>query len=174
MDWNISFCSFFIQTSNVYSSMILVQLIGNMLIVAVCTFQCDMVWFQKKVLTSRMHFSYGKWFMYQAFHHIDLQFFLMLGGCAIGLLNLYVYCYYGKMATVELEAYADHIYNTQWYRKRLNIQKSYIVIIQYTQRPVFYHGFDIIDLNMETFSKLIRAVVSYYFMFKTLTMQTWI
>lgn len=107
--------------------------------------------------------------IFQALQHIDIQFFLLFGGGAIGLMNLYVYCYYGKMATVELEAYADCIYNTQWYRKPLEIQKSFVVVIAHTQRPLFYHGFGAINLNMETFLRLLKTVISYYFMFKTIT-----
>lgn len=88
---------------------------------------------------------------------------------------------------------ADCLYNAKWYELTCGMQKDVMFLIQNMQRPIYYHGFGIIVLNLETFIKvkiifsavkslievsiyekhlhfqLSRAVLTYYMLFKTLT-----
>lgn len=69
-------------------------------------------------------------------------------------LNFYVCCQYGKSSTSYYSAFADCLYNSNWICLPIEIQKRFIIMIAYAQKPMFYHGYGIIILNMKTFSKV--------------------
>lgn len=73
---------------------------------------------------------------------------------ASGLSNLFVYCYLGKMVTDHFLAYADYVYNTNWQKLPVNLRKFIILMIQNAQRPLYYHGFHVMRLDLETFTKV--------------------
>lgn len=114
----------------------------------------------------------------------------------ISATNLYLYCYFGKSATDSFKGMADCLYECQWQALPVNLQKYLILMIESAQKPIFYHGFGMAVLDLETFCKvwkldirtkenkilktvmwiwffaifqLLRTVVTYYMMFKTIT-----
>lgn len=99
-------------------------------------------------------FSHTEFYNLQAIRHFDITFFLMFAACAITLLNLFMYCYYGKVATDSLLAYSDSVYNSNWSQHPIGIRKAFIVIIAYAQRPQLFNGFGLVSLKLETFSKV--------------------
>lgn len=62
--------------------------------------------------------------------------------------------FFGKMTTESYEKMAERLLESNWYRLNLNLQKDFIVIIANMQRPLCYHGFGVITLNLETFGKV--------------------
>lgn len=75
----------------------------------------------------------------------------------VGISNLFVYCYYGKMATESFEKLNDCVYDVNWYELPIGLQKYFILMIQNTQRPIFYYGFGVAVLNLETFTDVSRS-----------------
>lgn len=71
-----------------------------------------------------------------------------------GLSNLFVYCYFGKLATKSFESIADCLYETNWQDLPIDMQKHFILMIANYQKPIYYHGFGIAVLNLETFVKV--------------------
>lgn len=97
---------------------------------------------------------------------------------------------------------ATLLFQANWQALPLKLQKYFVVMITNAQTPLYYHGFGVAVLNLETFTKviaveiadflfpesfsflirffvtdrtifriffqLIRAVITYYMMFKTL------
>lgn len=86
-------------------------------------------------------------------------------------LTLYLYCYYGKYATDSYASYANCLYNSNWIILPLNFQKLFVVMIGHAQQPLFYHGYGMVELNLETFARVSKTGITYYLMFKTLTAQ---
>lgn len=99
-------------------------------------------------------------------------------------------CYFGDLASESFTKMGDVAYDANWPDISISLQKFIILIIGDTQQPLYYHGFGIALLNLETFSKVhiniiisqpfemlltfflfqsVRAVASYYMAFKTLT-----
>lgn len=118
-------------------------------------------------------------------------------GFTIGISNLFLYCYFGKLATESFEKMADCLYDCNWYEVSIQLQKFLIIMIANIQKPIYYYGFRLAILNLETFTKvsdtyldmigffccqnqlnktvinqfipyMIRTVFSYYMMFKAL------
>lgn len=58
------------------------------------------------------------------------------------------------MATDNFEKMADCLYESNWPDLPIHLQKYFILMIENTQRPIFYHGFNMIKLNLETFGKV--------------------
>lgn len=73
---------------------------------------------------------------------------------SVGLLNLFVYCYFGKLATESFEQMADSLYESNWSNLPVRLQKYVLLIILNTQRPLRYHGFHLAYLDLETFSRV--------------------
>lgn len=70
------------------------------------------------------------------------------------ILCLFVYCYFGKLATESFLNMSDGLYQSNWFKLPVNLQKYFVPMIQNTQRPLYYHGFGIAVLNLETFTKV--------------------
>lgn len=63
----------------------------------------------------------------------------------------FVYCYFGKMATDSYRNMSDRVFNMNWQELSVNQQKYIIVMIANMQRPLFYHGSGIVDMDLNTF-----------------------
>lgn len=68
---------------------------------------------------------------------------------------LFLYCYFGKIATESFLTMSDYLFEADWLDASVDFQKNYILIIQNAQRPIFYHGFQLATLDLGTFAKVI-------------------
>lgn len=69
--------------------------------------------------------------------------------------TLFMFCYFGKLSTTSFEDMADCLYENNWYKWSIESQKCVQIMIQIAQRPIYYHGFRVCILNLETFTKVI-------------------
>ncbi|XP_031632738.1 odorant receptor 67a-like [Contarinia nasturtii] len=146
IQFQISIRNWFLYSSEVYAFVIMIELIHNMLGMAIMVFDVEM---QAK------HFN------------IDGIFFTT--GLSICIGNLFLSCYFGKLASNSYEKMADCLYHDcNWIELPNDLKKSIILMIQMSQKPIFYHGFGIVELNLETFTKFIKTTCSYYMILKTL------
>ena len=83
--------------------------------------------------------------------------------------NFFVYCFFGKLATDSFAKMSDRLFEAKWQDLQPNLQKYFIIMIANAQRPQNFHGFNVAILNLETFTKLLKTVFTYYMLFKTLT-----
>lgn len=75
------------------------------------------------------------------------------------LSNFFIYCYFGKLATKSFEDMPDLLYESNWQTFPIRLQKYIILMIGNMQRPLYYHGFGMVLLDLGTFSK-VRVVES--------------
>lgn len=73
---------------------------------------------------------------------------------AAGITNLLLYCFLRKTATESYSKNAECLYDFNWTRLPLDLQKYLIIMIQNGQVELLYHGFNIIHLNLVTFSNV--------------------
>lgn len=71
---------------------------------------------------------------------------------AVSCSNLYVYCYFGKNSTDSYGIMSQFLFESNWFELSVELQRYVILMIGNTQRPLYYHGFGISILNLETFS----------------------
>lgn len=155
-------CSFFLQTADVYSLILLTQLIFIVLHMTCSVFQMDMV-IHKSSILSCLYFAFFILFFYwiiylfvpnQAMKHPDLNFFMILMSLLVSSANLYFYCYYGNRSTNDFAQMAQLLFESNWNEQSVEIQKFFKMMISNAQRPLFYHGFHIVHLNLETYLKV--------------------
>ncbi|XP_055297593.1 odorant receptor 2a-like [Sitodiplosis mosellana] len=149
IDFHNTIKSWFSETANLFSLHLLAQLIGNMLMLAISVFQFD-----------------------QQIKRLDINgflFWIIIASMCIS--NLFLCCFLGKLASKSYEQMADALYDCNWHKLPLNLQKYLIIMIADAQIPLNYHGCGVITLNLETFSGLMRSVYTYYMMLKTLNVE---
>lgn len=116
--------------------------------------------------------------------------FVLLAGIANSTLNLFLYCFFGGFASDNFNKMATKLYKSDWLELPINLQKYFILMIGNVQKPLYYHGFGIVILNLETFTKVswiwkhfewiqmnffqnsfqfLRSIYTCYMMFKAMT-----
>lgn len=91
--------------------------------------------------------------------HPDLNFYMVLMSLLVSGANLYLYCYYGNRSTNDFAQMAQLLYESNWNQHPVELQKFFKMMIANAQRPLFYHGFHLVQLNLETFLK-VRVVAT--------------
>lgn len=68
-----------------------------------------------------------------------------------GMVILFLFCYFGALATESFEEMADSLYESNWPELPVALQKYFIVMIGNMQRTLHYHGFEVASLDLNTF-----------------------
>lgn len=88
---------------------------------------------------------------------------------SVGTSNLFFYCYFGKYATDYLAAFANCLFQSNWFMMSNQNQKPFVIMIGYAQIPCVYHGSNIANLNLELFTKVSKLnVFGFAFVFSQL------
>lgn len=64
---------------------------------------------------------------------------------------MFIFCYFGKMATDAFFSFGDYAYETKWYTIPIKNQIYFRLIIQIAQQPLCYKGLGIV-LDLQTYS----------------------
>lgn len=75
----------------------------------------------------------------------------------VAALNLFVYCYFGKIATDSFGKMADCLYEANWLGLSIELKRYFVLAIGNAHRPLFYHGFGIAILNLDTLTNVSLA-----------------
>lgn len=67
------------------------------------------------------------------------------------MFNLFMYCYFGMMATESFRNMAECLFESNWLELPIDLQKAILLMIQNIQKPIYYHGFGLSILNLQTF-----------------------
>lgn len=86
--------------------------------------------------------------------HIDFSLFIICIGITVGVSILFLYCYFGKVATESYEKMVDCMYESNWNELSPHLQKYIVVMMANAQRTIYYHGFGVAVLNLGTFTKV--------------------
>lgn len=90
----------------------------------------------------------------QAVQRLDSSFILMVFSIADTGSNLFLHCYYGISTTIYYSLFADCLYKSNWMALPVDLQKPFILMIANAQQKLSYHGYRMVDLNLETFTKV--------------------
>lgn len=160
------FWSWFLETADVFSAFIMIVLISSMLYLASIVFQLDLVRNSLKITCFVIKikillfiellnvFKISLFAFHQQMRHPDFGMITIFLAVPLGTSLLFVYCYLGKMSTESHLKMSDCLYECSWLSLSCKLQKYLIVMIENAQRPIYYHGFDVAVLNLETFSKV--------------------
>lgn len=142
----------FLHWAKVYSPFIMMQLITSTMMLATSMYQFDLVSIhsiQSNVTTLKS--SHNAFQLLQ--NHEYVQLAVVLFALSFGMIVLFFYCYFGKMATDSFGNIADCIYyEMKWQKLPLALQKCISLMLRNMQKPIHYHGFDVITLDLRTFT----------------------
>lgn len=91
--------------------------------------------------------------------HPDSELVVRLASFVIGLGNVYIFCYFGKVATESFNNSADSIYDSKWQCLDVDLQKYLLLMIRISQRQLYYHGHGMLILNLETFTQVTNPYI---------------
>lgn len=86
--------------------------------------------------------------------HPDTRVITMAVATPVTLATLFLYCYFGKIASESYAKMADCLCECNWENLSLKHQKYFVIMIENAQRPMNYYGFGIAALDLETFTKV--------------------
>lgn len=82
---------------------------------------------------------------------ISFDIAIILAAYVVNASNLFIYCYFGKIATDSYDGMAHSLYESNWQALPIDLQKCLVLMIGNMQRPVHYHGSGVVMLNLEIF-----------------------
>lgn len=150
----------FLETASLFSPHLAFHLIGHVMNMAIILFQIDLVDPPTCVFNKFAYLMYHVscnivlFCKFQQYKETDFMCFVIAIGFITYMWNIFVYCYFGKLATESFVGMADFLYNVSWHRLPVRLQKHLIIMIANMQRPVHYHGSHIGTMNLETFCKV--------------------
>lgn len=68
--------------------------------------------------------------------------------------NLFLYCFFGKLATDSYAEMAECMYETNWQDAPTELQKYLILMIANMQKPRQFHGFNVTLIDLQTFTNV--------------------
>lgn len=69
-------------------------------------------------------------------------------------LMLFLCCFFGELAAESFEKMADCLYECDWYELPVDSQNYILVMIANAQKPIHYHGFGVIVLELKSFASV--------------------
>lgn len=82
--------------------------------------------------------------------------FVAINGTWCSLTIMYFFCYIAEDVCNKFEEIGNSIYQLNWFHYPPSVQKSLLIIIRQTQRPIRFHGYNVIFCDMPTFAKVIE------------------
>lgn len=82
---------------------------------------------------------------------------LLIMSVLVAMSILFLYCYGGKFATDQFQKICDCVYELNWPELPHRLQKYVVLMISSMQRPLYYHGFNIVCLDLNTFTRVSRT-----------------
>lgn len=88
---------------------------------------------------------------------------IMIGfACGTAAFNMFVHCFFGKLATDQFDQLPNYLFESDWPNLPLKLQKHHILMLANAQQPLYFDGFGVLILNLETFTKVSDHVIIDY------------
>lgn len=100
---------------------------------------------------------YSTFCSFKQFQHLDIGILFIMGVAVSDALSPFLFCFFGKMATDCYINMSDSLFQSNWYILPIELQKCFIVMIGFGQRPIYYHGFNVMILDLETFTAVSKV-----------------
>lgn len=131
------------------------QLLSGAVLISTALFQLDIVCKSFMHLYHRCRLTYHIQNIhvhnFQAAHHIDTNFIVMVFVMMTFVSGILPYCYISSRITKILESIGTQIYTTSWYSLPVIQQKSIRMIIRCGQMERRYSGYHLIGCSMISF-----------------------
>lgn len=78
----------------------------------------------------------------------------MILAVIVGGSNLYLYCYFGQSAHDHYIDLSDVYFEANWRKLPDELQKYFTLMCANAQLPLYYHGFGVAYINLNTFLRV--------------------
>lgn len=85
---------------------------------------------------------------------MNAELFVSFSGLWMSISGMYIYSYFATKVTSQIQIIGDKMYETNWNRFPLEFQPFLQPIIIRSQRPLYFHGYGLINCDMATFAKV--------------------
>lgn len=155
------FFSFFRQSTEVYSLFMLIVLICSTVFLSCSVFQFDLVTSKIQMLFFLFQMFIYRFIIIILVQALRVEFNMFtLGLITIAIMvsgiNLFVYSYFGHGANETHMEISDCFFQSEWFYLPCYLQKYFVLIIANAQRPLFYDGFGVAFLNLNTFIRVTK------------------
>lgn len=87
-------------------------------------------------------------------HDIDAKLYAATVCASSGLLILFIYCFFGSVASDDFLRHTDCIFESLWYELPTKLQRTIVMIVRNAQQEMCFDGFGMLTLNLMTFTKV--------------------
>lgn len=102
-------------------------------------------------------------FHFQQIHNLDSDVFFTVCLTTVSLVNLFVFCYFGKISSDSFARMPDCLYcKMNWRELPPKLQMYVVLMIRNMQKPIYYYGFSVAVMDLNTFI-YVRTNVSRWF-----------
>lgn len=89
---------------------------------------------------------------FQQFRNLDYEVCFILCLSTFALVNLFIFCYFGRIATDSFAKMSDCVYfKLNWQKIPPKQQAIVVLMIRNMQKPIHFHGFDVAIMDLNTF-----------------------
>lgn len=74
---------------------------------------------------------------------------------AVAILAVLPYCYYGSRITARIQHTANDIFQSRWHEFPVELQKNLKMMIAFSQIRRTVNGYELLNLDLEGFAKVI-------------------
>lgn len=142
-----------LATIDAYSCFIFVQLACLTVCIACIFFLIDLVILNHRWQFFAIHF-YNYFHEFQQLKHLSFDICIVIIGLLSCTSSPFVYCFFGNMATECYFKMGDCLYESNWYNLSNDFKKYFILMIANMHHPLYYHGSEMIILNLTTFQEV--------------------
>lgn len=146
--WNnfIHLNRWFLETAEIYRPYILVQLVSFVIALACATFELHLVVIFHLIcllkfdsfVVLKLNFKFRSFFHpFQLFKHPSFDVVILVSISLMGLLNIFLYCYFGKLATESFEKISNCLYESNWRKLPIKQQKYVLLMMVNAQQPLY-------------------------------------
>lgn len=135
--------------------MLVMELLCCVLFMSGAVFALDMVIIHWFILYFCLLIEYFAPFTFQQHEQIDYDLGILLVMASTCVLTLFIFCYFGKLATESYEKMADSLYKCNWHEFPTGQQRYLVTMIHNAQMPLYYHSMRVAVLDLETFCKVL-------------------
>lgn len=130
----------------------MIQLISGIVFTSSAVFQFDLV--SRNKFYSTKIWKVQRFNSFQHVRQLDNLVFLHFTTVILGMSNLFLYCFFGKLATDSYAGMAQCMYETNWQDAPAELQKYLILMIANMQKPLQFHGFNVVLIDLNTFTNV--------------------
>lgn len=126
-------------------------LYGSVIFFATSIFQCEMVKlksFYRKIINQR------KSHVLQNIPKMNAELAVGFSGLWMSIACMYVYSDFATKVTTQIQAIGYEMYDKNWNLYPMEYRLFVQLTISRSQRPLYFHGFGLINCDMVTFSKV--------------------